>query len=87
MLVDRVASDVGVAPGDVTVESSQAWTWPDASLGCPLKGYLYSQVVTDGYWVVLAAHGMTFDFRVTRDGAARLCDRPLPETGERAPKP
>ena len=61
-----------------TVRSEQA-QWPDGSLGCPVPGYLYTQVVTPGYWIVLEAGGKTYDYRATEAGDLRLCTQPNPK--------
>jgi hypothetical protein len=39
----------------VRVVSITPYTWPDASLGCPLPDQAYAQVLSNGYRIVLAA--------------------------------
>jgi hypothetical protein len=39
-----------------------AITWPDTSLGCPVAGASYSQVLVDGYWIALSVDGQIFNY-------------------------
>jgi hypothetical protein len=68
-LVDRMleqASDLsGMPASDLAVEGAEAVTWPDGSLGCPEPGMMYTQVLVDGYWVVIRAGAETYDFRAS----------------------
>jgi hypothetical protein len=73
------ASRAGVDPSAVTVVSSEVRNWPDGSLGCPRRGFMYTQVITPGYRLVLEAGGTTYDYRGSLRGAeASLCENPLP---------
>ncbi len=47
------------------VESAVAATWPDAALGCPQKGHMYAQVVTEGWAVTIEADGKTHEVHVS----------------------
>jgi len=75
-LAGRLSPD---AAARATVVRSEAVQWPDGSLGCPVPGEAYPQMVTPGYWIVLAADGHEHDYRATESGSVRLC--------ERAPRP
>ena len=58
------ASDVSSVPvSDLTVESQLAVTWPDGSLGCPEPDMMYTQVLVEGYRVIIRARDKTYDFR------------------------
>ena len=72
----EVAGLAGVAIDGVTLVSAEAVTFPDGSLGCPEPGMAYSQVVTDGYKIVLTAGGKTYDYRGTGPGTFRRCTNP-----------
>jgi hypothetical protein len=74
-----LAEQTGLDPTTFkTVRSEQA-QWPDGSLGCPVPGFLYTQVVTPGYWIVIEAGGKTYDYRATETGDLRLCTQPNPK--------
>jgi hypothetical protein len=74
-IVADAASRTGAAPSDVTIVSSEAVTWPDRGLGCPLPGVEYPQVPVDGYRVVVSAGGQSLDYRGTGAGQFRLCEK------------
>lgn len=85
-LLAEAAVRLAVPVEDVDVERASPWAWPDTAFGCPRKDFVYAQVITEGYWVILSAHGAELDFRVDRDGDWLLCERqPLPESGEIQP--
>ncbi|HZQ10608.1 MAG TPA: hypothetical protein VFD70_28775 [Anaerolineae bacterium] len=54
------------APSDsITVKSTQAMEWSDASLGCPKPGVMYIQVITPGYLIVLQAGGKDYNYHTS----------------------
>lgn len=76
-VVDPVVADIArlaALPVDqVTVRSAEVITFPDAGLGCPVPGMIYTQVQVDGYKIVAVAAGTTYDYRGTGPGKFRLC--------------
>jgi hypothetical protein len=72
-MVEEAAVVAGVTPAEVTVDRAVAVIWNDGSLGCPEPGLMYTQVLVDGYWVVLRAGGQEFDFRASQSGEVKLC--------------
>jgi len=81
-VIDQAIADAagraGVDPSEVTVVSAEARTWPSGALGCPEPGYLYTDVITPGYRVVVEAGGRQYDYRATQRGQGdiRWCERP-----------
>jgi hypothetical protein len=74
-----LATKVGVdAAASAEVVVSEAVTWPDGSLGCPVPGQLYPQVVTPGYHVVFRVGTTTYDYRATEAGVVSLCEHRAP---------
>ncbi len=74
------AARAGVDPADVTVISTESRDWPSGALGCPVMGFMYTDMITPGYRIVLEAGGATYDYRATAMGGGgdvRLCERPL----------
>jgi hypothetical protein len=47
--------------------------WPDASLGCPLPGMTYAQVLTPGHRVILATGGRTYEYHTDNHDRIILC--------------
>lgn len=76
-IMDPILADAagrsGQAPESLVVVSATARTWPDAGLGCPVPGMVYTQVPVDGYQVVVQAGAVTYDYRGTGPGKFRLC--------------
>jgi hypothetical protein len=72
-VVEAIARLAGVSVDEVTVQSAESMTFPDAGLGCPIPGMVYTQVQVDGYKVVAVAAGTTYDYRGTGRGVFRLC--------------
>jgi len=72
-----LADRTGLDPSTFTVVRSEQVQWPDGSLGCPVPGQMYTQMVTPGYWIVLEAGGTAYDYRATATGAIRRCDQPI----------
>lgn len=67
------ATQLGVNPDQLQVTEVQAQQWPDASLGCPQPGQLYSQVVTPGYIVMITNRGRQFEYHTDSRSHATLC--------------
>lgn len=57
----------------IEVESVQAVEWADASLGCPLPGESYAQVITPGYLITLEALDITYTYHTDTGDRVVLC--------------
>ncbi len=75
-----VAERLAIVEDLVSVETMEAVDWPDAGLGCPLKGEMAAQVITPGYRVALRAGGERFFVHVG-GGRARICSAPAAAKG------
>ena len=73
-IVADAAQRAGVDAGGVSVVNATPRTWSDGSLGCPQPGMYYTQVLVDGYQVVVSAGGREYDYRAG-GGRFRLCER------------
>jgi len=58
----------GVPPAQITLVSMEAVEWNDASLGCPQEGFMYAQVITPGYLIMLEAGGQEFAYHTDQQG-------------------
>ena len=74
--VDDLAARLGVDPGDVVTVSVDAVTWSDSSLGCPRKGFMYQQVVTEGTRIILEVDGKRYHYHSGGTGDPFLCETP-----------
>ena len=65
--------DYSFSPSMINVVSVEEVEFGDSSLGCPVDGQFYSQVITPGYKIVLEAGGETFDYRLDKAETVNLC--------------
>lgn len=72
-ILKEAAALANVRREQLVVVSAEPVVWNDGSLGCPELGMMYTQALVNGYWVVIAAAGHTYDFRVGRGGTFQLC--------------
>ena len=59
--------------GTAELESAEAVTWPDSSLGCPAPGMQYTQALVDGMRVLVRVDGERYDFRFGAGTELKLC--------------
>lgn len=70
-----LAREVGAAPGDFRLKSSERVHWPDTSLGCPQPGYVYAKVIVPGYRLVFDLDGTLYHVHTNDDGTrAVICE-------------
>lgn len=62
MAVNDLSAKIHIAPENITIQKSENHTWNDSSLGCPQKGYFYSQMISPGYIIELTAAGKTYQY-------------------------
>ncbi len=63
----------GVPTDNVELVSARPVTWPNGALGCPTPGMAYTQMVTNGYQVVVQVAGKAYDYRFGNSATPRLC--------------
>ncbi len=66
-IVADAAAKAGVDPSAVAVLDSRSVAWSDGSLGCPQPGVMYTQVLVDGFRVILEVNGVQYDYHGTGD--------------------
>jgi len=77
--VSDAAARAGVDASAVTVVSADSVTWPNGAAGCPKRGFLYTDVLTPGYRVVVEAGGTTYDYRGSvKGGSVSWCQDAAP---------
>lgn len=62
-----LAKRLGLPEASIQLERASAVDWPDSSLGCPQPGFMYSQIVTAGYRIVLSANGKQYEYHSDRE--------------------
>jgi hypothetical protein len=83
---DTLTRDKSIAPGSIEVESVEAITWQDTSLGCPAPDMMYAQRLVPGYKIVLRSGGTRYNVHVG-EGNAVLCDQKAPQPATQAVTP
>lgn len=72
-LIDA-ATHLGVSQDQLRIDQVQPQQWPDASLGCPQPGQLYSQVVTPGYLIIVSSKdGKQLEYHADARSRVTLC--------------
>jgi hypothetical protein len=68
-----LSKQTGILPGEVVLVSIEAVDWSDTSLGCPQEGFMYAQVITAGYIIVLEARGQQYQYHTDQAANVVLC--------------
>ena len=71
--IETLTAELGCTPSDITVVDVAPVTWPDSSLGCPMPGMMYLQVLTPGYRVRLLHEGKEYLLHTDRGRRAQRC--------------
>jgi hypothetical protein len=77
--VDNLTSRFGVPKAEITVLSVEAVEWPDTSLGCPLPGKVYAQVITPGFQILLQAEKVLHVYHTDEADRVVLCQSRPPD--------
>jgi hypothetical protein len=72
-MIDDAVTRTGVDRDDVEIESAEAITWSDGSLGCPEPGAMYTMALVPGYRVWLRANSTRLDYHASARGQFVLC--------------
>ncbi|MEW5958909.1 MAG: hypothetical protein AB1801_14345 [Chloroflexota bacterium] len=71
--IAHLAEKAGVPAEEIKLISMEAVEWSDASLGCPQPGYMYAQVITPGYLIILEAQGEEYEYHTDQKTNVVLC--------------
>lgn len=72
-----LAARLGMGDADIEVFAAESVTWRDSSLGCPVAGQTYLQVlVEDGYRIVLTADGRLYHYHGSGAQQPIFCSDP-----------
>ena len=69
-----LAKRANVDESAITVKSVEPREWSDSSLGCPVEGMMYAQVITPGYLIVLEANGQAYEYHASYNRAV-YCEK------------
>jgi hypothetical protein len=71
-----LAARLGVPASAIGVVSVTSATWPNSALGCPKPGFVYAQIVTPGYRIILTAGGQNYEYHSGRGNNVVSCTSP-----------
>lgn len=71
--IKDLAAQTGLPPEQINRVSVEAVEWSDTSLGCPQEGYMYAQVITPGYRIILEAGGVQYEYHTDQGTHVVLC--------------
>ena len=63
----------GADKASLRVESAEAVTWADGSLGCPQPGMNYTMALVPGYRIKVRAREQLLDYHASQRGYFVLC--------------
>lgn len=76
-LVEEAKADAAQRTGksveEITVVSAERVSWSDGSMGCPMPGRMYPQVVIAGYRILLRVGDQNLDYHAGSVGRPVLC--------------
>jgi hypothetical protein len=70
---DDLAKQLAVEKEQVTISVFRPATWPDASLGCPVEGRVYTPQLTKGFTIELTSGGKRYEYHSDMTRVVR-CD-------------
>lgn len=70
-----LAQQTGISVDEIKLVSMEAVEWSDASLGCPQEGFMYAQVITPGYLMILEAQGEQYEYHTDTTTNVVLCQQ------------
>ncbi|MCB0191695.1 MAG: hypothetical protein KDJ65_07095 [Anaerolineae bacterium] len=72
--LDDLSQQTGVPADQISLVSIEARQWSDSSLGCPQEGFMYAQVITPGYLIVLDVAGTQYNYHTDQASTVILCE-------------
>jgi hypothetical protein len=73
------ATRTGMERAALKVESAQAVTWADGSLGCPQPGMSYTMALVPGYRIKVRAGEQVLDYHASQRGYLLVCPAGMSE--------
>jgi|GEM_PF-1078939 len=71
--IKDLSDQTGSSPDEIMLVSIEAVEWSDSSLGCPQEGFMYAQVITPGYKIVLETQGQQYNYHTDQATNVVLC--------------
>lgn len=75
---EDLAARLSLEKGRIEILEMRRVTWPDGSLGCPRPGMAYTQMLQDGWLILLKVGDRLYEYHSGLDSAPFLCE-PSPD--------
>lgn len=76
--ISELAKELSIPSDQILLIIAQSVVWSDSSLGCPQPDMFYSQVLTEGYRVVLSVNDNPYYYHANQKGYGIFCKNPNP---------
>jgi hypothetical protein len=74
--LQNLAARLNVPVDQIELLSFEDVVWPDGGLGCPTPGMVYTQVMVEGYRILLQHQGQVYAYHGGGSGPPFLCQNP-----------
>jgi hypothetical protein len=71
--IQNLAERLKISSNEISILNVVPLDWSDASLGCPMPGQAYAQVVTPGFQIILQANGKQYEYHTDITNQVVLC--------------
>jgi hypothetical protein len=68
-----LSEQTGTPSDQIKLVSMETVEWSDTSLGCPQEGFMYAQVITPGYLLILEVQGQQYTYHTDQNTNIILC--------------
>src|SRR5215207_8424684 len=75
---EDLARRLSISADQINLVAAEEVMWTDASLGCPLEGMAYAQVLTPGYLIRLQFEDQEFEYHASKGTTIIYCENPTP---------
>ncbi len=70
--IQAVSKKYSIPVDQIKIASTEAVTWPTGCLGVVIPGYMCTDVVTQGFKIMLTANGQQFEIHTNQDGSSAI---------------
>lgn len=82
ILIEKATKDLAqrlsIPVAQIHLVETRDVVWPDTSLGCPQKGMVYADVLTQGFLIILAANNKEYEYHSSKGTELVYCENPNP---------
>jgi len=75
---EDLAKRLSIPITKISLLEAKKVTWSDSSLGCPQDGFVYAQILTPGYLIVLEHDNNRYEYHAGKGPNVIYCPNPIP---------